>query len=1018
MSIKRKVALEVLSATVLLCCILLAALFYEAGRADATTVEAEISGGELEEYYYVGSELELPSTVQITYEGENYTGRYSETIGPDSKIYTSNLLQLSDAGSYEAMYSFSADGKNLKTGLTFLAVEANWQMVSEQSSVEYGAVTTNESSENGLIVTIADGDSFTYNVPVDLKSSDITDIITFYPEQTAKKFEQRENKLSSANFDAEYISVTLTDCYDPTVYVTAMIYYAPTWTNSIYARTAASGQGEFGLYLDCPIATQPSVYLDGLRYGLYEGVFGQSITSTGTVPSYYKWSFDFSKNRVYLSESNGKSYLINDLDDPAVSSNQFPGFTTGEVYVSVSASDFYTASTIVQIEAIGELRGEELMAGGYIDHKSPVIEIGQDNADSGIYIEKDKEFTLPDAAVYDANPAGGVKTSVYYNYGTAMQSSVAVKDNKFIPTLTGTYTVEYRATDAFGNIGRAYMPLYCLEESVMTLEVTENHTLKAGVQSEALSYEAFSYNGSVDVEITAVHEGGTEYAIGSDLTFIPLSAGNYTIVYTYTDGVETKSYSYTTECQPNSEYSFIGEPATLNYYIKNAEYDVAAFSAYSFAGSEPEPVQTTVEVSFDDGEYAAVGGSTFTVSGNSSLRFRYTAGSAVFETEEIRIVDVGYGDELRIEDYFIGDFTTVKDYDWIEFTSAVQSGNNSLEFINRLSYALFSMDFQIPANASHFNSVSLVFSDFADLTNRVVVKYESLNGGLSVSVDGANVTTLNGQLNDGNVRYIRYTAASNAFYFSDNTETISVPFKFDFDSGYCLFSIEFEGISGNAGITLFRLQNQLISDRTYDDFEPQIYCRESPGYTEIGSQAVAYGAYASDVLSPCLMQDLKLSVTAPDGSYVTSADGVILNGVPGDMDYIFSLDSYGRYMVEYTVRDESGNSAIQYYFINVADLVEPTVTFDDGATAETVQNVRVNYRYKVKDYTAADNYSAAENLVTIIYIYNSKGVLVSFDSEEFTLTEAGAYTVYVYCFDEAGNYALASYQLNATEEGA
>ncbi len=991
----------------------MAAVALSAPKGFASADGAQVNSTDISSLYFVDTDLKLPVSAEISYGGGTYPGSYSALITPDGSVTESAEIRLTETGDYSAVYAFSADGEKYKAQKTFKVVNKNWQVVSAGSKVEFGELSTGENVQ-GLTVTIADGDAFTYNVPVDLRKRTLTDVITFYPNQIEKKTEQRDNKLTYVNFDAEYITVTLTDCYDPSVYVTGMIYYDPSYKNSVYVRTSASGQGEFGLYLDCPFASQPSVYIDGSRYGVYEGKFGQTVQSVGTPPPYYKWTYDYETNRVYFNEADEKTFLVNDLDNDAISANKFGGFTTGEVYVSVSASDFYTSSTVVQIEAIGDMRGEALAAGYYKDETEPTVVIDADNAGGGIFIEKGKEFTLFAATAYDVNLVGGVKTNVYYNYGTEIQSSVLVKDGKFTPSAAGTYAVEYGAKDAFGNVGKSVMYLYCIDGKVTTLTASRPASLTAGVESARLDFEASSYNGDVKVDIKAVCDDGTEYAVDKDtLTFTPLGTGKYTVIYTYSDNVGTYEYKYDLECAPNPSYAFVGKPDLPKYYIKGADYSIDGFTAYSFTGKAPQAVDTEVWAKFDDGEYEKISDlSAFNIKGERAVRFRYTAGETVYETDGIEIKDVGYGDELSIADYFAGDFSATAEYDHIDFGSS-GAGEKKTEFINRLSPSLFSMEFAIPSAKARFTAFSIVLSDCADERNRTAIVYETINGALNVSVGGGKPYTVNGRIDDGMRRSVRYDAEAGNFYFGDISSTVSVPFTFDFASDYCMMTIELSGARDGAGFTLYRLQNQLIGNRTYDGYPPQIYCKESSGYVEIGTTATAYAASVSDVLSPWLKSELTLSVIAPDGSFVTGENGILLHNVSGNENYRFSLNSYGVYYVEYNVRDASGNPATQSYMINVADMIAPEISFDDGSGKETVQNVRLGYKYKIKAYTVSDNYSKPENITSVAYIYNKNGLLVSYGAEEYTLTEAGDYTVYVYCFDEAGNHAYASYKVKA-----
>ena len=100
--------------------------------------------------------------------------------------------------------------------------------------------------------------------------------------------------------------------------------------------------------------------------------------------------------------------------------------------------------------------------------------------------------------------------------------------------------------------------------------------------------------------------------------------------------------------------------------------------------------------------------------------------------------------------------------------------------------------------------------------------------------------------------------------------------------------------------------------------------------------------------------------------------------------------------------------------VEIADDVAPTIKFKDGSDKETVQKIKVGYKYKVKTYTVADNYSKTDKLTVVTYLYTADGVIINQNFDEFTVTEAGDYEIYVYVIDEAGNYAYAQYKLRAS----
>ena len=180
------------------------------------------------------------------------------------------------------------------------------------------------------------------------------------------------------------------------------------------------------------------------------------------------------------------------------------------------------------------------------------------------------------------------------------------------------------------------------------------------------------------------------------------------------------------------------------------------------------------------------------------------------------------------------------------------------------------------------------------------------------------------------------------------------------------------------------------------------------------SVGTIYAGVATDTLSTVTEKNLTVTVTV-NGKPVTSRDGVLLKDVVANRDYEIEFAQYGDYRVVYTAKDESGKSSIQYYVVTVADMVAPEISFKDGSTSETTQKVKLYYKYSIKEYVVSDNYSSAEDISVYVYIYTQNGCLIHYNVEEFTLTEAGSYVVYLYCVDKDGNYATASYRLLAVE---
>lgn len=987
-------------------------------RMAALAEDATISDFSVQEYYFIGESLQLPKTVQVAVGGQTYEGTYAGTVEPNGYVNAQGELALQKLGEYEAVYSYTLGGKSYTVSEAFNVLNKNWVVGSEKSTVTYGAVSTNEltaTGATGLTINLAAGDTFTYQEPINLNSQDLTDVITFQSNAIRAKYEMVH--YGTGEMVAEVIEVTMTDCYDPSISVTGIMFMAPEVGSGTYARTRATGQGEYGLYLECPPKlNKPDVYIDGLRYGVYAGDYGQTL-STIVSGTYFKWSFSATDGKVYLTGGNYKynnSFMINQVTNTQISGKAFPGFTTGEVYVSVTALDTYKDSTTIEIEAIGEKRGEQLVESGVVDTLAPSLIVHSPSADKGFYVKKGEPFKVFSATAYDPNLVGEVNAAVYCNYGTAMQSSVLLKDGVFTPTQIGVYTIEYSAKDAYGNKAVKTVNVLSCEEDVTVLQVDELEGMTAGVRTYLPTPTVTSLNGAVNTSVKVTFEDGTEYQVRDDGSVTPISVGKYTVTYAYSDCLKDYEYSYEIECERNEGYTFLDEVVSEPYYIKDVAYTLPKLNAYQYTGKEPTPAACDVFVSYNGGEYTPVENTdAYVISQAGTVRFKYAVEGVSYETEAVEIVDVDYYGDLDIAAYFKGDFTATKSYEYIDFAFDKGTGEQTLGFVRPLAYSIFSLTYTLPQSGMNFGSYSVILTDLADSDNRVWLHFADVGGILYVTINGGDPIVVGGNLADGVERQIRYSEDSKTFYFYTPKATYSTLFDIGFESDYCTMQVVLHDVARPSTIRIQRIQNQLICADAFDDYDPQIYLRKGAGYVTKNTEGVVSAAVVSDVLSPVLAEKTLVTVTV-DGKAVTAKDGTLLKDVRADRDYEIVFSEFGRYRVVYTAEDESSNDATQFYIVEVADMTAPTISLD-GVTADTVQQVKVGYKYDVKPYTVSDNYSNAEKITVYVYVYTENGVLTVYNQRQFTLMQEGKYVVYLYAVDEAGNYSTASYQLLAVK---
>ena len=70
-------------------------------RAETATVET----AEINDYYFVGDEIEIPATAEIKLaDGQIKTGNYEATLTPDGKFLSGKTTELVETGEYFAVY--------------------------------------------------------------------------------------------------------------------------------------------------------------------------------------------------------------------------------------------------------------------------------------------------------------------------------------------------------------------------------------------------------------------------------------------------------------------------------------------------------------------------------------------------------------------------------------------------------------------------------------------------------------------------------------------------------------------------------------------------------------------------------------------------------------------------------------------------------------------------------------------------------------------------------------------------
>lgn len=1003
-------------AVALLCgCLLGAAVLggnvaYSSAVADATLSTAI----EIEEYYAIGTSFSVPNATLKVGETE-YPATDVSVIFPNGKAYSTTSFVLTDAGTYTICYAAKINGRTVAKEEKFLVRESLYGVTSSNSSVDYAPLTkVTKTQKTGLQVVLKEGDTFTFNQPIELNESGATEIIKMYPH-TFSKVDGDGMQIESG-----LVTVRLTDCYDDKNYVDLIVANCSTGaTNPLkaympYFRAGAFGTTALGLEhnetKNVDGVTQKEILLEGKRYiSRYDSKYGalgeKCVDDIG-----YTFYYDMETSRV--SVDDGELNLVNVLSDDDIYDDPFAGFTTGEVYLSVFASEYEGDEVHLEIESVGGYSGAALEKSEIVDTKAPVITVNADTTQT-ISIVKGEPFSIFSAEATDVNLVGEVKTRVYYNYGTPLQSQVGYADGAFTPNKTGWYSLVYTATDATGNIAEEVVDLWCVEtEQAKGIELTVEKLqhCEAGKINILPEHTVIGLNGDVNVEITAISAGEIVEIDEETREFLPREIGVYQIVYHYYD--KFYDYQYVYEVTSGASDGLIAKSTfhLPEYLLKGASYSFDEIGAYAYASGIREEKATELYVLQDGkGEYTKINPASYTVEAEKFVQFKLCyADVLLLESEKIPVVNVGQSGALKIDKYFAGNFASIKNVEGITYVANVSDGDATLKFVNPLFLTNFSFGFKIDKQYSSFKTLEISLVDYYDRDNAFTVVYEKRSNGYVLSV-GEEKQLLYWDFVDAN-HSISYTQSTNTFSIENGGRLREIQNKANFSSAKILLHIKLTGLNGAAGITASSLVGQALSQYVVEDLEnPLVSYVSGAGRYQKGSVVTISSMDALDVLSTVLRENIKVFVTNSQRKYMTSTDNVLLDGTcPTDRDYQVKFDEYGEYTVFYTVLDGNDRQATISYKITIVDTQAPVLTLLKGYTEKTVISAKLGSTVEISGYSVSDDIDSKDKITVFTAIVdptNSTAIV----TDKFKATMKGNYTVCYYAYDSAGNYTSTYY---------
>ena len=746
-----------------------------------------------------------------------------------------------------------------------------------------------------------------------------------------------------------------------------------------------------------------------------------------------QFSMDYANRQLHQTIRNpDTNTLVCDFDNPEHFTEVWKGFTTGEVFVSLTSSSSANF-------CITQIAGRDMSDMEFGERTKPTVLVNY-----GEYTEE----TIPHSIVgkpypvFEAtarSPYAGtlpVHTRVFANYGKENAYELLIKDGVFTPAEQGDYSIVYEARDNYGQIGRKVVAL-TTEENPEEMVITRGDAVSTGVAGHPVSVSAPVVDksvGNAKVVATYVVDGGEDATVIEGGAFIPQRAGTYTITLTATDFVgREKTLSYDIVVEAGTKPVFEKEPVLPIAFIAGCEYVLPKVSAYNYTDGSGSPVDVTIWAESKTSSAEIKGNRKYTPTASKNgeiVTIKYVA-TISSGTEEIKreipvILPKDEEDNLRLERFLmkqgegITSIVPAEKYTTVSFADS----DSSVTWATPVLASGLNIEFSSADSRVAYNGVSIQLVDSENPEQAIVVSYVRAEKGTEVYINRNFADKYEAAQSFVNVEekfLLSYVAGSTAIQFDPyNKEKVVVektvygkPFT-GFDSGKVYVTFQMDGVTRATKMNIVSISAQQVNDAYMDRLGPRIAMTGSYGGTfNLGEKMTLCAGIAVDAIDPSTK--CFLTVTNPDGSYAVTDDNVVLKNVVGEKEYVFTLLQNGKYRVSYESVDMFGNKAVKFsYVISVADIEKPVITVHK----KVATTGKVGQAIGVPKFSVEDNLSSAEAITCGVMIFTPSGnshMIHLEDNDGFIPSRAGKYVLRYFAFDAEGNYTVVDYVIMVTE---
>ncbi len=906
----------------------------------------------------------------------------------------------------------------------------------EDNSAKFGSYDEGyfPGGQEGLLIELKSGHTYEFGNVLDLSSLRFPDAYDFMGVYLLP--------YTRGVRDIGELNIRLTDAYDPDIYVDINILDDEEHVALSYTKAKGSNQDELvGLKMDSVDKQSP------VRGGIYGYITRISFTgldnpsySGGYIKAGMNLGWDNETATLYGTHgwnANGTfgdaAKVITRLKDTALYKEAFPGFTTGEVRLSIWGGNFSSSTARLLVT---ELAGQDLRDTVVTDTAGPVItpnlktggsskeEYSPDNLPRAVV---GKAYPFFPATAADARSGKTTVTRRVLKSDGHREYFVSTDDGSFTPTEAGTYTLLYTARDFYGNETELRLPVTAVSE--LPLEATLARHRESALCGENVATAEYTLSGGSGAprlrKLSVTDPSGKAVKLGGG-AFTPEKAGDYTVTYSFTDYIKQETtLSYTVKVAAGDLPVLNTDPVLPRALLDGGKYTLPVPAAADYSSGSKKEVTPEVYVTDGAARRKADGGA-FTAAGNNgttaTVTYVWRGGKGELTREyKIPVRRLYVGDKAN------GDFNvagliipqnaalTTVEGNANYFLRA--NGGASFFFANTLLADGFNFNFNIGVRGADnpaLGAVRLTLTDSGNPSQSIAVtispnpedRLTSL-----LSVNGGTEYVINGTFDHVTNYYfsIGYDAATKSVTSAGTLSVAVAEYsgggKFrGFSSGLVWAAVEFLDAEPGVMMELINVNGQPLTSADMKDRIHPSYALQSPVKPtySLDQTLKLTPATVADVLST--EAHIQLSLKLPGGSYAKATNGKVLQNVD-PARYNVKLSTAGAWVLTLTVWDDNGGPASEVNVtVNVLDETPPVVSAEKKSLKANVgEAIDVTGIFSVKK-------DADKNLPKVYVYYKSKEGILTATGESGTavFSKAGTYTLYGIAYDEAGNMGYAT----------